>query len=221
MRNTAITSTFNSMKWTAKRPPMQGGGPERPSIMDKLFHKLMGVYPTTWKTHFPSQGAVDNWAETWAEAFEEDRVTPDEIATGIRNLPKMYVDWAPNLGQFLKACRPKLDPLAALDEAVRQMRMRQECKDKWSHPAIFWAAVEVTEHDMLNRTPADLQPRFTRALHNLLSNPETIKPVPQAAKRLPPPPVMTSDEGKAALSTLLGGLKKKFGDAPKHAGGNE
>jgi hypothetical protein len=221
MKNTAIASTCNSMKWTAKRPARPGDASDalRPSLMDVLFQRLSGVYLGSWKTYFPSQSAVDNWATTWAEAFEEDRITPDEIAIGIRNMRQMYVDWAPNLPQFLKACRPKLDPMAALDEAMRQMRARQECKDIWSHPAIFWAAVEVTEHDMLNRTPADLQPRFTRALQALLNNPETIKPVPEAAKRLPPPPVQTSQEGTAALNALKAGLAKYRAKQPNDGEG--
>jgi hypothetical protein len=217
MNGMQTASTCNSKKWLAKRAPMPGDAADalRPSLMDVLFQRLAGVYPGSWKTYFPSQSAVDNWASTWAEAFEEDRITPDEIAVGIRNMRQMYVDWAPNLPQFLKACRPKLDPMAALDEAMRQMRLRQECKDVWSHPAIFWAAVEVTEHDLLNRTPADLQPRFTRALNSLLTNPETIKPVPEAVKRLPPPPVMTTKGGTDALNALKAALAKYKAKQPK------
>jgi hypothetical protein len=204
MNRLATTSTFNvNSQWHRPRLALNGR-----SLMDHLFAKLAATYPNSWKSAFTNEAAMDDWRETWAEAFEEERITGEEIKAGISNLKRMYVDWSPNLPQFLKACRPKLDPMAALDEAMRQMRKRQECKDVWSHPAIFWAAVEVTEHDMLNRTPADLQPRFTRALNALLANPETIKPVPEAAKRLLPPHVMPTEEGNATLKNLLAGLAK-------------
>lgn len=204
MNKIATTSTFNvDSYWHRPIPKLNNR-----SLMEHLFAKLAAMYPSSWKSAFTSQAVIDEWSETWAEAFEADHITGEEVKAGLANILRMYVDWAPNLPQFLKACRPKLDPVAALDEAVRQMRKRQECKDVWSHPAIFWAAVEVTEHDMLNRTPADLQPRFTRALHALLSNPETIKPVPEAAKRLPPPPAMTSQEGTDALNALKACLAK-------------
>ncbi|MFL9994319.1 replication protein P [Paraburkholderia sediminicola] len=204
MNKLTTTSTCKTDSvWHRPQPKLDGR-----SLMDHLFAKLSATYPNSWKSHFTSEMAMNDWRETWAEAFDEDRITGEEIKAGLSNLKRMYVDWAPNLPQFLKACRPKLDPVAALDEAARQMRMRQECKDVWSHPAIFWAAVEVTEHDMLNRTLADVQPRFTRALNALLSNPESINPVPEAAKRLPPPPVMPTEEGDATLKNLLAGLAK-------------
>lgn len=199
----ATTLTCKTSQWNVPHPKLNGM-----SLMDHLFSRLGAMYPTSWRAAFSSEASITHWRDTWAEAFEEEAITPVEIKQGLANLRQMYVDWAPNLPQFLKACRPKLDPMAALDEAMRQMRLRQECKDKWSHPAIFWAAVEVSEHDILNRTPADLQPRFTRALHALLNNPACIKPVPEAAKRLPPPPVMTTTEGTDALNAMKAGLAK-------------
>lgn len=203
MNKLATTSTYNPDSYWHSPQPKLGNR----SLMDHLFAKLAAMYPTSWKSAFTNSAAMDEWSETWAEAFEAEGISGSEIKLGLANLLRMYVDWAPNLPQFLKACRPRLDPMAALDEAMRQMRFRQEGKDVWSHPAIFWAAVEVTEHDMLNRTPVDLQQRFTRALNSQLSNPEAIKPIPEAAKRLSPPPVMTTQEGAAALNALKAGLK--------------
>lgn len=81
----------------------------------------------------------------WSEAL--GTYTPDEIKRGLAEC--LRYDWPPTLPEFLKRCRPALDPESAYYEAVRSMAMRNSSKEqvraeaKFSHPAIFWAAAEL------------------------------------------------------------------------------
>jgi len=72
-------------------------------------------------------------------ATELGGYSAEEIVRGLQMCSKR--DWPPTLPEFLKMCRPALDYLAAYNEAVEQMRLRNIGQDSWSDPAIFWAAV--------------------------------------------------------------------------------
>lgn len=161
------------------------------SMMDHLFNRLDGAYPTRWRAAFPSQQAIDNWRESWAESFNEERLTPDDIKAGLKACRKRY-DWPPSISEFIKACRPEINVDAALYEAAQQIRLRSEGKDKWSDPAIYWAAVKVGEFDMLNQPHSALLKRFSAALAEVLGQ-DQIPSVPARLVALP-------DIGKATAS---------------------
>lgn len=137
------------------------------SMMDHLFNRLDGAYPTRWRAAFPSQQAIDNWRESWAESFEEERLTPEDVKAGLKTCRKRY-DWPPSIAEFVKACRPEINVDAALYEAAQQLRLRREGKDEWSDPAIYWAAVKVGEFDILNQPHSALVKRFSAALDEVL-----------------------------------------------------
>lgn len=73
------------------------------SMMDYLFNKLDAMYPGMWRHNYPTEISVNNWRDTWAEAFEEDRVLPQQVKTGIQQCRKLY-DRPPSITQFIKAC---------------------------------------------------------------------------------------------------------------------
>jgi hypothetical protein len=52
-------------------------------------------------------------------------------------------DWPPTLPEFLKLCRPALDYERAWLEACEQMARRESGEDRWSTPAVYWAAVRI------------------------------------------------------------------------------
>ncbi|MFM0662973.1 replication protein P [Paraburkholderia sediminicola] len=171
------------------------------SLLDHLYNRLDGIYPTRWKAQFPNERAIENWREAWAEAFEEERIDTRMVSDALRMCRKTH-DWPPSLAEFLKACKPIINVDAALHEAVNQMHARQLCKDQWSDPAIFWAAVKVGEFDLLSLPFAALKPRFEAALTNVREG--EVLPVPARVPALQAPgkSESTREYGRQRLNEL-------------------
>jgi hypothetical protein len=74
------------------------------SMMDHLYNKLDAMYPNRWASSFKSEGAIQSWRDTWAEAFDEERIMPHQVKAGISECRKLY-DWPPSLTEFIKACK--------------------------------------------------------------------------------------------------------------------
>lgn len=156
------------------------------SPMDHLFNRLDGAYPNRWRASFSSEQAIRNWRESWAEVFQEERLTFDEVKAGLAKCRREY-DWPPSISEFLKACRVPIDYGVALYEAREQMANRRTGTDVWSNPAYYWAATRIGDFDMLNQSHAQLLPRFTAALNEAMKG-GAIKPVPpRAPESLPAP----------------------------------
>ncbi|MCP1121551.1 replication protein P [Robbsia andropogonis] len=154
--------------------------------MDHLFNRLDGMYPNRWRASFPSPDSIENWSAAWAEAFDEEGITPNDIAVGLKACRKRF-DWPPSMTEFINACRPQIDVESALFEAIAQTQARRQCKDEWSNPAFFWAAVKVGQYEILSQTHSMLLPRFRKALDEVLKG--EIKPVPASV------PALTYDVG--------------------------
>ena len=75
----------------------------------------------------------------WAEALSGYH--PAEIRRGLKACQTRA--FAPTLGEFLRLCRPALDPEVAWVEAQAGMQQRAQGEaGEWSHPAVFRAARE-------------------------------------------------------------------------------
>lgn len=181
--------------WTAPRtfPDMQE--PQAP--IARLFNRLAGIYGGRWTSQFQAAESVNNWERTWSEALAAERLTPQEAATGLQNCLGMY-EWPPSLPEFIKACRPNLAPENAFQEAVRGMLDRSLGEaGSWSHPAIYWAAVRIGRHDMLNVGYAVLKARWENALRDCLHAGRWDE-IPPPAQALPAPGKTKADRDAAA-----------------------
>lgn len=177
------------------------------SPMDWLFNRLDGAYMNKWRREFPSEQAVANWRETWAEGLEDERVTLAEIKRGVSQCRKHF-DWPPSLPEFLKLCRPALSPEVAFAEAVKQMNRRNYLMgtaqlpgetlqaDEWTHPAIYWAALEMGR-DLFDYEYKQLAVRWRLALDQAFAKPKGAVPPPMLAL---PAPVLTEEEREAQLA---------------------
>ncbi|SCX93260.1 hypothetical protein SAMN05216420_101372 [Nitrosospira sp. Nl5] len=73
------------------------------TMMDHLFNKMDAMYPGRWIACYKNETSVQNWRDTWAEAFDDERILPHQVKAGIAQCRKLY-DWPPSLTEFLKAC---------------------------------------------------------------------------------------------------------------------
>jgi len=131
--------------------------------MDHLYNRLDGLYPHKWRSNFQNQQAIDNWCASWAESFEEEGITPNDVKAGLKACRTRY-DWPPSCAEFIKACKPEVDPMVAYYEAVNGVGERERGKTgEWSHPAIFWAAATMS-YDLQHLPYASVKTRWERAL---------------------------------------------------------
>lgn len=164
------------------------------SLMDHLFNRLDGMYPNRWRAAFTTADSIQNWREAWADAFNDEGITPQQVAEGVRICRKRF-DWPPSLTEFIKACKPQVDHEGAFIEAVEQMRLRDTGSDKWSSPAVYWAAVEFGSWDLRNATWDRVKARWSRILDEKLAQHE-LPDVPPRLDALPAPGQTTVDPAK-------------------------
>lgn len=176
------------------------------SLMDHLFNRLDGMYPGKWRATFADTAAMQNWTEAWADAFNEEGITPDMVAEGLRVVRRTH-GWPPSLPDFIAACRPSIDPEAAHAEAVREIRNRERNTDRWSHPAIYWTAMQFDTFDLQSKPYTHIRARWTAALDEQLRLREW-PPIPKRLEALPAPGEATADPEK--VRAILAGIAQKF-----------
>lgn len=183
-------------------------------LMEHLWQKLDAKYPAQWRACF--KGGIDTWKETWAESFEREGLTPHDIKAGLDNITKVCPDFPPNEAQFIRACQQAgdIDAEAAYCEAVEQLRLREEGRDNWSHPAIYWAATRIGSFDMRNSTWSSIKGRWSAELKRELAN-KPYQPVPEPRVALPAPGQTTLTpeqvaENVARLKQMMTGAFKRM-----------
>ncbi len=194
----ALSNTHSSAWLT----PRQFADSAKPlTMMDRLFNRLDGSYPHKWRSAFANAQAIQNWREAWAEAFDEEGLTLDEVKAGIVTCRKLY-DWPPSLPEFLKACRPAIDPERAFIEATEQMRLRDAGKDRWSSPVVYWAAASIGQ-DLRNFPYQAISKRWAAALdfaEKRIRSGELPNEVPIRRESLPAPGRQSVDAEQAAAN---------------------
>lgn len=143
--------------WLTTSPRFKGKKP-----IDYLFEKLDLLYPKRWKDQFASPSHVESWKQCWGEELDEMGITFEEVRVGLKRCITMY-DWPPSFPEFIKACRPSIDYERAFLEAIEQMRLRDNGKDQWSNPVIYWAAVKLGS-DLKNNPYQSIKTRWKEAL---------------------------------------------------------
>jgi hypothetical protein len=179
------------------------------SMIDHLFNRLDGAYPHKWRSNFTNQQAIDNWAESWVEAFEEEGITPDDVKVGLRECRRRFA-WPPSCAEFVQACRPSVDPLRAYYEAVAGVQARFTGEHgTWSHPAIYWAAMPMAV-ELREQSFSQVKARWETALEHQLAKAtwEEI-PRPMLALTSPGKSTTSSEKAKEALKRIVSTVNHK------------
>ena len=191
----SLTSIENN--WLIPKEKLKGL-----TYTDHLFNKLDILYPGKWRNQFPTDGYLKDCKQAWGEELHERGVTMLEVKAGLDNCIKKYKDWPPNFPQFLECCRPEIDYEAAFLEAVEQMRLRGSGKDKWSHCAVYCAAVKLG-NDINNFPYQSIKTRWKAAIDDSMAKIESGElpsSVPPRLEALPAP-------GKAHTTPKAEGLR--------------
>lgn len=159
----------------------------------------------------------DKWAtlkdgemlNIWSHALKG--ITELEFRRGVAKL--VDFERPPSLPEFLKACRPEVNPLNAYYEALEGVRRREQGEvGTWSHPAIFWASVRVSAFELKTQSYSAVRQRWEVALAAELAKGQW--------DEIPAPMVALPAPGKDRLSREAAGkmlqqLKAKSNAPPK------
>lgn len=118
-------------------------------------------------------------------------------------------EWPPTLPEFLRLCRPWLDPEIAFRAAVAGMAARRKgSMGAWPHPSVYWAAVDIGG-DLLSQGWQALRGRWEVAYRAQLAR-SSWEPVPAPTEALPAPgsTATTPDEGMQQAQQLAGRMTK-------------
>lgn len=158
------------------------------SWVDKLFQELYVCYGKKFLDMWPDlEAAKVGWSHKLAD------LSGDELRRGYQALASR--DWPPTLPEFRGMCRPPLDPESAFNEAVHQMALRDQGRDQWSHPAIYWSAATIGAFDLRNASWSAIKPRWSRVLQAELAKGEW-PAVPPRLDALPAPGATTPDPAR-------------------------
>lgn len=186
MQATSLQSSTAPLNvWLDPHPKLDGV-----SLIDHFFNRLDGLYPHRWRSAFANEQAIINWRESWAEGLAEEGITLLEVKCGIDACRRDFA-WPPSFAEFLSACRPSVDPESAYIEAVEQIRLRETGEDKWSCPAVYWAATEIGSWDLRQSSWGGIKARWTAVLRDKLAN----RDLPD----IPPPRVALPAPGQTAV----------------------
>ena len=174
--------------------------------IDKLFDKFKARYGSLFVERFgglPMEVVADEWAHELAG------FTGHELQRGLDGCRALK--FPPTLPEFMAMCRPPIDAQAAYVEAVRNLALREQGRDAdWSHPAIYWASVDIGSYDMRHVGYPGLRSRWEKALDKQLRE-GNHAPIPPAMKALPVPVGKPSPEVRAKLAELTNHLRMKKG----------
>lgn len=174
-------------------------------IMQHVYNRLDAKYPGIWAQAFSSPEAIADWKATWAEAFDDAKLTPADVVAGLKCVSTLYPDYPPKEGQFVKCCR-HIDPFEAYSEALEQMRRRHDSgNDVWSRPVIYWTAIRFGTGDLRHSSWAKVEARWTRLLNEVMTH-GPFDPVPPASRVALAAPVakpeVVGDAAKERLAQL-------------------
>lgn len=115
-------------------------------FIEDLFARLKGLFPA-WRNAWPSPEEYRAAQAEWLGEFIRSGIRSEElIQNGIRMAARQRRDFVPSAGQFVSWClSPEAFGMPSVERAYRQAMRNthpaQAGMARWSHPAIYHAAV--------------------------------------------------------------------------------
>lgn len=183
-------------------------------VIEELFESIKGIKPG-WRQGWPTQREFDSAKLEWLAEFMRAGICRiEQIQNGIRMAAANTSPWVPPVGEFVAWCfAPEGFGLPSVErayaQAVRNIHPAQLSCARWSHPAVFHAAVAAGFASLQRLEPGLGLKRFAaKYLEQCkkLARGEELAPAPVAA--LPAP---VSEGSPEVASAQLAAMRKALG----------
>lgn len=126
------------------------------SQVDKLFASLCAQHPA-WRSFLKSEQEIGEYKRQLVLAMMENGINrPEMLKLGIQKSRRNAKPWMPGVGEFVSWCKPTPEDygLPSTEEAFQEVnnhiwnnRMNSRNPHIWSHPAVYWSAIQTPSHD--------------------------------------------------------------------------
>lgn len=133
--------------------------------VERLFEKMLYEYGAKFSNQWGGL-RPEQMLRHWAVRLYG--LTRAELKTGMAALEGR--EWPPTVPEFVKLCKPAVDPLRAYHEALAGLAAREHGEvGQWSHPAIFHAAVRIGRHTLQTSEWRHIRERWEQVLADVLA----------------------------------------------------
>ena len=165
MTNTLLVCSKNN-PWLEVRPMRVPGCAERIPLshIEMLWRRISAIYAGQFARDFKDPVQIEMWKLEWADALQQERITFKQALMALHHFRRKSLE-PPSLYTFLAYASPIPDFQEAFVEARKQLPLRETGRDVWSHPAIYWAAVDFGGFELRNTTLASGRLRWAKLLN--------------------------------------------------------
>lgn len=196
--------------------------------VERILMSLKAQKPA-WKQYLPTNQAESEYKRQLVIAMLENGITTiHQIKIGIKRSRSDKSPWMPGVGEFIDWCTPRPEDygLPSFEEAYAEVNlniysyqavMRGQCypgkePHQWSHPAVYWAAIQTPDFDRKSMTDAQWRDVYQRsyqiACRKVMAGDDLSGAIPKALphNREPVLPTERSQARKniSALRAILG-----------------
>lgn len=231
--NNLVTQTVNQIQ--SGRPVARSDGVNidnwAANQIDKLFASLCSQHPA-WRSFLKSEQEIGEYKRQLVLAMMENGINkPEMLKLGIQKSRRSDKPWMPGVGEFVSWCKPTPEDfgMPAFNEALLEVNRyiwtfhdvvegrgyRGQEPHKWSHPAVYWAAIQTPSSDRRGMNAEQWRKVFQRsyeyACKKVMSGEDLSGCIPKA---LPSPDVdtRTDDEKKADWAEARNKIKQIMGE---------
>lgn len=185
--------------------------------IDRIFGRLHSMYGAKLADQWAGAD-MESVRQDWAEMLAD--FTADEIKRGLSacmRRPLAQAPFPPTMPEFAAMCRPPIEFESAYIQAVEQMHNRERFDehgkscDKWTHPAIYWAAVKFGPYEMRNTPYRHAAVRWAAILNDTMADtslpaiPQVLAPSRALPHKLTEQEMARNRERAAGIAAQLAG----------------
>lgn len=183
-------------------------------LINRLFSDLRSIR-SAWKQAWTSEELYRKAKANWTQALIDAGITEwSMIERGLARCRQEAGDFIPAPGTFITWCWPTPEELGlpeterAYWEACRFSHPTMAGHERWSHPAVYHAAIRCSRHSLLTLPTETSRLKFAKAYGEVCRELARGVVLPEPPKALPADVMRKGDvaTGRAALAALRAGL---------------